>query len=72
MTIYLIAYANQTNEGKWMTKKISNAARFVMDVIWERSLLSAQEVIEVISPQKDWQAKTEKNLLNRLLNFDPA
>ncbi len=55
-----------------MTKKISNAERVVMKAFWERSPLSAQEVIEVISPQKDWQAKTVKNLLNRLLNFDPA
>ena len=38
-----------------------------MEVIWERSPLSAQEVIESISPQKDWQAKTVKTLLNRLL-----
>jgi BlaI family penicillinase repressor len=67
MTIYLIAYANQTNERKWMTKKISNAERVVMKAFWERSPLSAQEVIEVISPQKDWQAKTVKTLLNRLL-----
>ena len=67
MTLYLIAYANQTNERKWMTKKISNAERVVMEVIWERSPLSAQEVIESISPQKDWQAKTVKTLLNRLL-----
>ncbi len=50
-----------------MTKKISNAERVVMEVIWERSPLSAQEVIETISPQKDWQAKTVKTLLNRLL-----
>ena len=50
-----------------MTKKISNAERVVMEVIWERSPLSAQEVIESISPQKDWQAKTVKTLLNRLL-----
>ena len=72
MTIYLMAYANQTNERKLMTKKISNAERVVMKAFWERSPLSAQEVIEVISPQKDWQAKTVKTLLNRLLNFDPA
>jgi BlaI family penicillinase repressor len=50
-----------------MTRKISNAEREVMEVLWEKSPQSAQEVIETLAPQKDWQAKTVKTLLNRLL-----
>ena len=51
-----------------MTEKISNAERVVMEVLWEKSPQSAQEVIDLVAPQKDWHENTVKTLLNHLLN----
>ena len=50
-----------------MAKKISKAEQVVMEVLWESSPQSAQEVIEALAPKKDWNEKTVRTLLNRLL-----
>jgi predicted transcriptional regulator len=50
-----------------MAEKISNAERVVMEVLWEKSPLSAQEVVETVALQKDMHEKTVKTLLNHLL-----
>ena len=51
-----------------MTEKISDAEQRVMEVLWKKSPQSAQEVIKALAPQKNWQPKTVKTLLHRLLN----
>jgi len=48
--------------------QISEAESVVMDVLWKRSPLSAEEVAAALSGQQDWQDATVKTLLNRLLN----
>ncbi len=47
--------------------QISEAESVVMDVLWARSPLSAEEVIAALSDRQDWQEATIKTLLNRLL-----
>ena len=48
--------------------QISEAESVVMDVLWKRNPLSAEEVVSSLSGQQDWQEATVKTLLNRLLN----
>ena len=47
--------------------QISDAESLVMDVLWQRSPRSAEEVIAELSRTQDWQEPTIKTLLNRLL-----
>ena len=47
--------------------QISDAESVVMDVLWKRSPLSAEEVVASLSSRQDWQDATVKTLLNRLL-----
>jgi predicted transcriptional regulator len=46
---------------------ISDAESRVMDVLWARSPLSADEVVAALAEQTDWHDKTVRTLLNRLL-----
>jgi predicted transcriptional regulator len=46
---------------------ISDAESVVMDVLWAGSPRTAEEVIQTLSGQQDWQEATIKTLLNRLL-----
>lgn len=48
--------------------QISDAESVVMDVLWKRQPLSAEDVVASLSGQQDWQEATVKTLLNRLLN----
>jgi BlaI family transcriptional regulator, penicillinase repressor len=48
--------------------QISEAESMVMDVLWQRSPLSAEDVVAVLAERQDWQEATIKTLLNRLLN----
>lgn len=50
-----------------MAERISDAEYAVMEVLWEQAPLSAQDVAERISPDRDWTANTVKTLLGRLL-----
>lgn len=47
---------------------ISEAEAVVMDVLWERSPLGADEVVTALASRNDWAEPTIKTLLNRLLN----
>ncbi|HEY8009750.1 MAG TPA: BlaI/MecI/CopY family transcriptional regulator [Rudaea sp.] len=46
---------------------ISDAESVVMDVLWRRAPLSADDVVAALAASTDWQEPTIKTLLNRLL-----
>ena len=46
---------------------ISDAESQVMEVLWERHPLTADEVVGALAKTTDWQEPTVKTLLNRLL-----
>lgn len=48
--------------------QISEAESVVMEVLWQRSPLTSEEVFAAVAGQQDWQEATVKTLLNRLLN----
>jgi BlaI family transcriptional regulator, penicillinase repressor len=50
-----------------MTERISDAEHAVMEVLWEESPLTAQDVSERVAPDRGWSANTVKTLLGRLL-----
>ena len=47
--------------------RISEAESVVMELLWRRSPLGADEVVSVLAKSQDWQEPTIKTLLNRLL-----
>ncbi|MEP7157410.1 MAG: BlaI/MecI/CopY family transcriptional regulator [Betaproteobacteria bacterium] len=47
---------------------ISDAEAQVMEVLWERSPQSTDDIALVLVKRQDWQLATIKTLLNRLLN----
>lgn len=47
---------------------ISDAETVVMEALWERYPLSADEVVAALSATSGWAEPTIKTLLNRLLN----
>lgn len=46
---------------------ISEAESVVMEVLWQRHPLTAEEVVAALAGRQDWQEPTIKTLLNRLL-----
>ena len=48
--------------------QISEAESVVMDILWTRSPLGADDVAAALADRRDWQEATIKTLLNRLLN----
>lgn len=50
-----------------MAERISDAEHAVMEVLWDESPLTAQDVVERIDPERGWSANTVKTLLGRLL-----
>ena len=48
--------------------QISEAESAVMEILWRRSPLTAEEVVAALDKSQDWQEATIKTLLNRLLN----
>lgn len=46
---------------------ISEAESVVMEVVWQRHPLGADEIIAALAEQQAWQEATIKTLLNRLL-----
>ncbi len=50
-----------------MAERISDAEHVVMEVLWDQSPLSAQDVAERVDPARGWSANTVKTLLGRLL-----
>src|SRR5688500_9656458 len=47
---------------------ISEAESLVMEALWQRHPLTAEEVIAALADAQSWQEATVKTLLNRLLN----
>jgi predicted transcriptional regulator len=47
--------------------QISEAESTVMEVLWQRSPLGAEDVVAELARAHDWQEPTIKTLLNRLL-----
>ncbi len=47
--------------------RISEAESVVMELLWQRSPLAADEVVAALAGAQDWQEPTIKTLLNRLL-----
>ena len=50
-----------------MVERISDAEHAVMEVLWDESPLTAQDVAERVDPSRGWSANTVKTLLGRLL-----
>src|SRR5262245_4750392 len=48
--------------------KISQAEWEVMTVAWNKSPVAASEVIEQLAPKNDWQPRTIRTLLSRLVD----
>ncbi|KGM51561.1 beta-lactamase [Lysobacter concretionis Ko07 = DSM 16239] len=48
--------------------QISEAESIVMDVLWRRQPLAAEDVVAALAESRQWQEATIKTLLNRLLN----
>jgi BlaI family transcriptional regulator, penicillinase repressor len=46
---------------------ISEAEWLIMKVIWDRNPITANEIVDELSPKTDWSPKTVKTMLNRLL-----
>ena len=47
--------------------EISKSELSVMQVLWQRQPLSANDVVTALGNDKDWHEKTVKTLLNRLV-----
>lgn len=47
--------------------RISSAESVVMEVLWRKSPLSAEEIVAALGREQEWSDKTVKTLLNRLL-----
>lgn len=50
-----------------MAERISDAEHAVMEVLWQRSPLTATEVSEALEAERDWSLQTVKTLLSRLV-----
>lgn len=48
--------------------QISEAESLVMEVLWQKHPLAAEDVVAALSRSQQWQEATIKTLLNRLLN----
>jgi len=48
--------------------KISEAEWQVMKILWEKSPLTANEIVEQLANEIDWNPRTVKTFLNRLMN----
>jgi predicted transcriptional regulator len=51
-----------------MAMQISEAEHAVMEVLWKRHPLAAEDVIAALADRRHWQEATIRTLLNRLLN----
>jgi len=50
-----------------MKQRISDAESKIMTLIWKQNPITAAEVIMLLKDDNDWEDKTIKTLLNRLL-----
>ncbi|AOG00032.1 MAG: BlaI/MecI/CopY family transcriptional regulator [Blastomonas fulva] len=49
-------------------ERISDAEHAVMEVLWQRSPLTAADVADALADARDWTLQTVKTLLSRLAN----
>jgi predicted transcriptional regulator len=54
-------------DGDGKIERISEAEHAIMEVLWERSPMSAAEVSEKVSASRGWSLATVKTLLSRLV-----
>ena len=47
--------------------KISDAEWTVMNVLWDKSPATANQIIDVLGPGANWKPKTVRTLINRLV-----
>lgn len=47
--------------------KISNAESVVMEALWDKSPLAAEDITAAVATGQDWTEATVKTLINRLL-----
>ena len=47
--------------------KISGAESQIMEALWTRGPLTAEEIVQSVGPANDWGEATVKTLINRLL-----
>ena len=50
-----------------MVERISDSEHVVMEVLWDESPLTAQDVAERIGPSREWSLNTVKTLIGRLV-----
>jgi BlaI family penicillinase repressor len=60
-------YIRSHSEERVVAERISDAEHAVMEVLWEESPLTAQDVAERVPAERGWSANTVKTLLGRLL-----
>lgn len=58
--------ATPSNSEPASPERISDAELDVMEVLWDRSPLTAAEVSAAIAPRRNWTLQTVKTLLSRL------
>ena len=49
-------------------ERISDAEHAVMEVLWQRSPMTAADVADALADARDWSLQTVKTLLSRLTN----
>ena len=47
--------------------KISGAESHIMEALWTKGPLTAEEIVQSVGPAQDWGEATVKTLINRLL-----
>ncbi len=47
--------------------KISDAEWEIMKIVWENPDLTGTEIVDLIAPEKDWNFRTVKTLISRLV-----
>jgi BlaI family penicillinase repressor len=47
--------------------KISGAESHIMEALWTRGALTAEEIVQTVGPAQEWGEATVKTLINRLL-----
>ncbi|TQV72862.1 BlaI/MecI/CopY family transcriptional regulator [Aliikangiella marina] len=55
------------NNSNKASLQISDSEKLVLDVLWQQSPLTAKAIITRLQGEQDWQDKTIKTLINRLL-----
>lgn len=49
------------------TIKISDSEWEVMKILWEKPNITGKQIVDILSPQTDWNYRTVKTLISRLV-----